>query len=118
MRLRANKYGAKRTTVDGYTFDSAAEARRYGELRLLEKAGEIRDLELQPAFQMFAANMHMPAAFSTVVGSYRADFRYVTKDGVTVTEDIKGGKATQTPMYRLKKRIVEANYGITITEVT
>ena len=47
-----SKYGAIRTTVDGVTFASKAEARRYAELKLLEQAGEIKGLELQPKFDI------------------------------------------------------------------
>jgi hypothetical protein len=52
LRARRNKYGATKTTIDGITFDSKKEAQRYCELRLLQKAGEITHLELQPAFRL------------------------------------------------------------------
>ena len=50
MKRRA-KYGNTKVKVDGITFDSKAEARRYGELKLLERAGEITSMELQPTFR-------------------------------------------------------------------
>lgn len=100
-----SKYGAVRTTVDGITFASKKEAARYCQLSLMQQAGYIRDLELQPRFQIVVKGKSC--------GEYRADFRYV-QTGDVVVEDVKGMK---TPVYRLKKRLVEALYGVKITEV-
>jgi hypothetical protein len=105
-----SKYNAKRTVVDGITFASKKEAKRYGELKLLERGGRILGLELQPAFDLRAKG-------GGKVGVYRADFAYHEKVvGGTrwVVEDVKGFK---TPVYRLKKKHLEAQYGIQITEV-
>jgi uncharacterized protein DUF1064 len=111
---RASKYGAKRTEVDGIVFASQKEARRYQELRLLERAGRIRGLILQPRYDLFA----MPASRDPVkVGAYVGDFQYERRSGpewATVVEDVKGFK---TPLYRFKKKFVEAQHGITVVEV-
>lgn len=104
MEAVRSKYGAKRTEVDGILFASQREARRYSELRILERAGEIRDLELQPVYPI--------TANGRTVAKYVADFRYQTNGG-TVIEDVKGMK---TPVYRLKKKLVEAIHGVRITE--
>lgn len=106
-----HKYRAVPTIVDGIRFDSKKEALRYGELKLLEKAGEIRDLRLQPAFEIVINGIK--------VCTYKADFSYKFKGHIdgrhpAVIEDVKGFK---TPVYRLKKKLVEATYGIIITEV-
>jgi dsDNA-binding SOS-regulon protein len=104
-----SKYNAKRTVVDGITFASKKEAKRYGELKLLEKAGEIRDLELQPWYALMAIGS------GEQVGSYVADFKYFDKRFKrAVVEDVKGFR---TPLYKWKKKHVEAQYGIQITEV-
>lgn len=111
---RRSKYAAVPTTVDGIRFHSAKEARRYGELKLLEKAGKIHLLELQPEFELSAKR-------GGSLGVYRADFRYCECAGGSancgwidlVVEDVKGFK---TPLYRWKKKHVEAQYGITIRE--
>lgn len=113
---RPSKYRAQRTTVDGHTFASKKEAKRYQELRLLEKAGKIAGLELQPKFPIDIRNYH---GGLTHVSTYVADFRYrlggvVNGLTVYVVEDVKGFK---TPVYRLKKKLVEAGYGIEIKEV-
>jgi len=105
-----NKYHAVRTEVDGIGFASKREAQRYVELKLLEKAGEITCLELQPVFPLLAAYRGGGVA----VGKYLADFRYIRKDGEVIVEDVKGVK---TPVYNLKKKIVRANYGVQIVEV-
>jgi Protein of unknown function (DUF1064) len=112
---RSNKYRAIPTRVDGIRFDSKKEAHRYAELLLLEKAGEIHDLERQPVFALFTVR-ETTGEFHEV-GVYRADFRYRRgPTGVLVVEDVKS-TATKTAVYRLKKRIVEAAYGITVSEV-
>jgi hypothetical protein len=102
---RPNKYRAVRTIVDGITFASKAEARRYSELKILEKAGDIKELELQPSYPININDNH--------ICTYRADFRYVDSGGVRVVEDVKGMK---TPVYKLKKKLMQA-FGVTITEI-
>lgn len=109
----SHKYHAIPTTVDGIRFQSKAEARRYAELKLLEKAGEIYGLELQPRFPITvsARGYDKPVTICT----YVADFRYrFGRMGILTIEDVKGMK---TPVYRLKKKMVEAQYGIQIQEI-
>lgn len=104
---RKNKYGAVKVTIDGITFDSTKEGNRYKQLKGMQELGIIRFLELQPTFPLHAGGK--------VIGKYIADFRYrdLETDEVVI-EDVKGVK---TPIYRWKKKHVEAEYGITITEV-
>jgi hypothetical protein len=109
---KPSKYRARRTEVDGITFASKKEAKRYSELKLLERAGEIQNLELQPRFELQASG-------GAPLGAYVADFRfYERRQHVNVfhevVEDVKGFK---TPLYRWKKKHVEAQYGITIREI-
>ena len=99
-----NKYRAVKTIVDGITFDSKAEARRYGNLKILERAGTIDSLELQPRYDLVVNG--------SKCGFYKADFRY-NEDGRQVVEDVKGMK---TPVYNLKKKLIKAIYGIEIYE--
>ena len=108
--MKGNKFNAKKTTIDSHTFDSKAEATRYRELSLLKKAKKIDGLELQPSF-----SLHVNGE---LIGKYRADFRYVDMaPGEEVVEDVKGGEATKTPLYRWKKKHLKAEYGIAIVEV-
>jgi hypothetical protein len=107
-----SKYGAKRTVVDGITFASKAEARRYSELRLMQREGAIRDLELQVKYPLHA---HGPDGKPWKVGNYIADFVYTRhSDNEQIVEDVKGFK---TPLYNWKKKHVAAEYGIDIYEV-
>ncbi len=108
---RRSKYGARPTMIDGIRFASEREAKRYCELRLLEKAGEIRNLQLQPRFYLWAPGGDIDNA----IGEYRGDFSYTENQRHTViVEDAKGFK---TPLYRWKKKHVEKQYGIRIVEV-
>jgi len=114
---RPHKYRAVPTWYDGVRFASKAEMRRYIDLRLLERAGHIRNLELQPRFPIEVMN---PSNGEMVLCAvYISDFRYVElpRPGVEriVIEDVKGGPSTAT--YRLKRRLVEALHGIRISEV-
>lgn len=101
-----SKYNSVKTEVDGFVFDSKAEAHRYSELKLAEKAGEITELELQPKYPV--------EVNGSKICTYIADFRYKDGDGNQIVEDVKGVK---TPVYRLKKKLVEALYWIEITEI-
>jgi hypothetical protein len=102
-----HKYKAVKTEVNGIIFPSKSEAKKYTDLLLEERAGEIAELELQPEFPIEVAGVKICV--------YKADFRYlVTKTNERVVMDVKGMK---TPVYRLKKKLVEAIYGIKITEV-
>jgi len=109
------KYRNRKTTLDGMTFDSAKEARRWQELKLLEAAGEIRRLRRQPRYSLFALP-HAPGA-SAIVGHFTPDFGYVTRDGLAVIEDVKSPITRKETAYRLRKKLFEANYGVTVTEV-
>lgn len=86
-------------TVDGITFDSKAEARRYSELRMMERAGAITDLELQPEFEIIPAFEYRGKKERGV--KYRADFRYC-ENGQVVVEDVKGHR---TEVYRIKRKL-------------
>lgn len=102
---RLSKYSAQKTVVDGIVFASKKEAKRYGELRLMQRAGLIRNLELQPKFPIIIKG--------TKCFTYIADFAYFD-DHNRVIEDVKGMK---TAMYRLKRKCVIAMYGVKILEI-
>lgn len=104
VRKRANKYGAVRTTVDGVTFHGKGEAKRYHELRLLERAGEISALNRQVTFPLTVNGVR--------ICDYVADFSYV-RQGVLFVEDFKG---VRTAEYRLKKKLMRAVHGVEIHE--
>lgn len=106
---RANKFGAIKTEVDGIMFASKKEARRYTELKAFESAGAISNLELHPKF-VFEHNGFR-------IGRYTADFQYVDTDtGETVVEDVKGGRATRSEAYGLRKKMMKAFFDIDVKE--
>lgn len=110
-----HKYGAERITVEGKHFDSRGEAGRHAELRLLEMAGVIRELNCQAAFPLHVLQVETGELIR--IGEYRADFVYVVQaTGVRVIEDFKQEFTAKNQLYRLKKKHVEAQYGVVITE--
>jgi hypothetical protein len=108
------KYRSKPTTVDGIRFASKKEARRYSELKLLEQAGAISDLEIQPVFPIVIAGKPVLLRSSGYPNGrkakYLADFAYVERDE-RVVEDVKG---MDTPLSALKRALVEAIYGVKV----
>lgn len=99
-----SKYGNKKTEIDGITFASRREANRYAELKLLERAGEIQGLSLQPVYDLIVNDMK--------ICRYVADFRYFENKQIIV-EDSKGFK---TRDYRIKKKLMKAVFGIEVRE--
>lgn len=100
-----SKYRNQPTVVDGYRFASKREANKYAELRLMERAGIITDLKLQVRYPL--------SMCGEVVTHYVADFVY-QENGKTVVCDAKG---FLTDTYKLKKKMMKAQYKVEILEV-
>lgn len=108
-----SKYNSKKTVVDGQKFDSKKEARRYQELLLLEKAGEIQNLCRQVKFVLIPSQRDENGKVVERECSYKADFTY--EEGIkTVVEDVKGYR---TKEYIIKRKLMLYQYGIRIREV-
>lgn len=103
---KPHKYRAEAVTVDNIRFASKREAKRWSELKLLERAGDISRLTRQERISLDADG-------GESVGHYVADFAYY-RDGAFVLEDAKGAR---TALYSWKRRHVKAQYKIDITEV-
>lgn len=107
------KYHNKKVEYDGYTFDSIREKNYYIKLKLLEKAGKIKELELQKEYELqpsFKLNNKTSRKIT-----YKADFTYkTTEDDKLHVIDVKGFR---TDVYRLKKKIFEYKYRIEIEEI-
>ena len=118
---RRSKYRAKPCVVHGFRFASQAEARHYGELLKLGSIGVLKNLELQPRFPLVVNGVQ--------IGTYVGDFRYQIEELIwgegkdhgrcwsnwhDVVCDVKGFK---TEAYKIKKKLVEALYGVSILEV-
>lgn len=114
MNIRKNKYENKKVTVDGIKFDSQLEANRYCELKILQRAGQIKDLRRQISFELQPGYKKNGRHIQSI--NYIADFVYydVNKKKFIV-EDTKGYK---TEIYKLKKKILEYVYpDVEITEI-
>lgn len=96
---KPSKYGNKRVRVDGYDFDSKAEAKRYAELRLLQRAGNIKTLSVHPRFPLEVNGV--------VVTVYEGDFQYWLDGTHSVVEDVKG---SPTRLFKLKEKMMKAAY--------
>ena len=104
--VKSTKYHNQKTEVDGILFDSKREAVRYGELKLLERIGEIIDLELQPEFILREGFRKNGKWYRKIV--YRADFKYkVAATGEIVVEDSKG---YENEVFRIKMKLFEDRY--------
>lgn len=101
------KYRNKKTELDGIVFDSKKEAARWSELLLLQRAGEISQLERQPKYEFKHAGIR--------IGSYRPDFLYLDKKHGWIVEDVKS-PASKTTAYRLRKKMMFAFHGLRVVE--
>lgn len=109
-----NKYRNQKVTIDGITFDSLKEGGRYRVLKLLAKAKEIKDLELQKKFELQPAYTNANGKRIRAI-NYLADFYYYdNKLGCYVVEDVKGFR---TKEYLLKKKMFEYKYNAIIKEL-
>lgn len=102
-----SKFGNIPQRVDGIFFHSKKEARRYRELKAIQQAGVISDLETQPKFRLDINGKH--------ICNYFADFRYYDHErNMEVVEDVKG---VRTQVYKLKKRLMLAIHDIEVEEI-
>jgi len=105
---KKHKYKAEPTVLDGIRFDSKFESERYAELKMLAAAGEIADLACQPEYPLFVDGERVAAI---VLDFCYTDWRI---GGKRVIEDVKG---VRNRVYRLKKKMFEAQYKLRITEI-
>lgn len=125
-----NKYGNRKvSTIDGEVFDSQREATRYQELKLLERAGAIKDLKRQVSYELIPVQRE-PNTLNKIDSkrgrviqgkviekavSYRADFTYTdTKTNETIVEDSKGFR---TKEFVIKRKLMLYIHGIKVREV-
>lgn len=106
MRFKKNKYNNKKVIYKGIKFDSIKEKNRFIELKLMEKAGEIKNLTLQPEFPLTETIKNNGKTFRK--SKYIADFEYIDKSGERVVEDVKGFK---TDLYNFKVKVFLNKYG-------
>lgn len=106
-----NKYGNRKTVVDGITFDSQKEASYWQELKIRERAGEVTGIQRQVKIELIPKTKLYRACY------YIADFIFTDKKtGQTVYVDVKGGDF-RTKEYLIKRKLLYWRHGIEITEV-
>lgn len=110
--------------MNGILFQSKREAKRYSELSLLEKAGEIHNLQMQVKYvlipKQYSKTEFTKAGKPKVAESecsYIADFCYTTKDGELVVEDVKNPYLRKEPRYIIKRKLMRYVHGIEIKEI-
>lgn len=112
------KYKNKKVVLDGHRFDSKREAERYVELKALEDQGKIINLTLQPKYWLKCGDKDIKIRSGRYPNgrraSYTADFSFTDDQGVEHVEDVKG---IDTNVSRLRRAIVEAQYGVRVTVV-
>lgn len=110
-------YINKKVVVDGIKFDSKKEAKRYGYLKLLEVLGEIKDLELQPKFELVKGVKFSGDARAKPAVRYFADFAYTdVLTGKRIVEDVKSPVTKEKPYYKMKRHMMLAIHGIEVKE--
>jgi hypothetical protein len=109
-KKRRNKYHAKKTVVDNITFDSKREAEHYVVLKKMQEEGVIRSLERQKPFTFIYNGVK--------IGRYIADFVYEDVcSGEKKVQDVKSVYTAKMPLYKWKKKMMRAFFGIEIQEV-
>lgn len=106
--MKGKKYHNIPTEINGIRFASRKEARCYASFKLLESAGAISNLQVQVPF-----SIEVNGVF---ICKYIADMVY-KENGKTIVVDVKGGNATKTRLYLLKKKLMKAVHNIEITEI-
>ena len=109
LDYKASKYKNKKVIIDGIEFDSKKEGNHYIGLKMLLRAGEIRDLELQKEFILQPAFKKNGKTYRKI--SYKADFCYFdNRTNKYIVEDVKASKNFKTEVYKLKKKLFEYKY--------
>lgn len=122
--MKKNKYNARTYKVGNEVFHSRKELHRYEELLLLEKAGQIHNLQREVKYLLIPSQRDIvwkngKSRQGKVIErevSYIADFVY-EENGQTIVEDVKGGSATRTEAYVIKRKLMLYVHGIRVREV-
>lgn len=107
---KRSKFGNVKTVVDGITFDSKSEAKRWGMLHAFQSVGMVSAIRRQVRFPLIVNDI--------LIATYVADFIYRDADtGAEIVEDVKSDFTRKDPLYRVKKNLMIACHGISIREV-
>lgn len=109
MNRTKTKYKNTKIKVDGETFDSKAEYRRYLELQILEKAKKIKNLQRQPKFVLQEGFRYADGSWIRPI-TYAGDFQYVDENNKTVVEDVKSWITKQDTTYKIKVKLLKKRF--------
>ena len=123
--MRRGKYNARKTTYEGIRFDSMREGTRYLDLRMLQRAGEVVELQVHPTFELRGEPSVRWLVQASIdvdgpdplppIGKYTPDFLIIYATGEIVVEDVKG---VRTRDYILRKKLFEVcHWPLVVTEV-
>lgn len=131
--MKYSKYGAKKVTVDGITFDSRDESKRYKELKAMLDEGKIDNLRMQVPYELIPKQVKVTPRYHKRTGErikdevrvleqnceYVADFVYRDlESGEEVVEDVKGyTDSTAYAVYVVKRKLMLSVHGIRVKEV-
>jgi len=111
------KYGNKKTTFAGFTFDSKREAERWSQLCLLQRAGRISDLRRQVAYVLAPSVKFAGARAAKPAIRFIADFEYV-ENGARIVEDVKSAPTAKLPAFQMKRHLMKSIHNIDVRIVT
>ena len=114
---KRNKFNAQKIELDGMTFDSKKEHKRYIELKAMQQRGEIFGLEHHTKFELAPKTKLEGEKRAKPALRYFADFTYYNTRGEYIVEDVKSAATRKLASYRNKKHLMSTVHGISITEV-
>ncbi|WP_151730401.1 DUF1064 domain-containing protein [Acinetobacter junii] len=114
---KPNKFNARKVELDGMTFDSKKEHKRYIELKAMQQRGEIFSLEHHTKFELAPKTKLEGEKRAKPALRYFADFTYYISTGEYIVEDVKSAATRKLASYRTKKHLMSTVHGISITEV-
>lgn len=109
LKRKGNKFGAKKTIIDGIKFDSKREAEYYSQLKIMQRGGLIQSFKRQVSFDLFAHSSVSLGSFThpTEIAHHIVDFLVINLRGNREVHEVKG---METDVWKLKRKIFEANY--------
>lgn len=115
--VKGNKFKAEKVELDGMTFDSKKEHRRYIELKAMQQRGEIRDLKHHTKFELAPKTKIEGEKRAKPALRYFADFTYYRSTGEFVVEDVKSAATRKLESFRNKKHLMKTVHNIDVREV-
>ncbi|MDA3500743.1 DUF1064 domain-containing protein [Acinetobacter sp. AOR34_HL] len=112
-----NKFNAQKIELDGMTFDSKKELKRYIELKAMQQRGEIFGLEHHTKFELAPKTKLEGEKRAKPALRYFADFTYYNTQGEYIVEDVKSAATRKLASYRNKKHLMKTVFNIDVREV-